>query len=274
MVTVRFSQSARAELIDAQGWYEHEVSGLGRRFREAIDVSVGRISASPRQFRVVFKNGLFYGAEADVNYMSNSGGERLCASGNCSGNPTGYEDESKWTGYGTLRGRIGMAFDPALVFLTGGLAAADVKDQFISSVPGNGYSKSGLNFGWTLGAGTEFAEADRVSISLQYLYLQMLERNADLVCASCIPVKNGALLDDSASIFRVGVNYHFNRPGWSASQIGPFVRHIETDAKETPAILDGASHLPALREIACFISHDDVRIEGMATSLTVSILVV
>jgi hypothetical protein len=52
-----------------------------------------------------------------------------------------------------------------------------------------------------------------------------------------------------------------------------FLFHIETDVEKTRAILDGASHLSALREIACVISHDDVRIKGMATSFTVSILV-
>jgi len=35
--TVIFTPAARAELIDAQDWYEAEASGLGRRFRHAID---------------------------------------------------------------------------------------------------------------------------------------------------------------------------------------------------------------------------------------------
>lgn len=55
MLTVVFTEAARAELIAAQDWYEGEVTGLGRRFREAVDVLVGRISAHPRQFPIVFK---------------------------------------------------------------------------------------------------------------------------------------------------------------------------------------------------------------------------
>jgi toxin ParE1/3/4 len=54
--TVVFTPSASAELIEAQDWYEREASGLGRRFRQAIDVSVERIGVNPRQFPVVFKN--------------------------------------------------------------------------------------------------------------------------------------------------------------------------------------------------------------------------
>jgi plasmid stabilization system protein ParE len=53
--SVIFTPAARAELIDAQDWYEGEVTGLGRRLRQAIDVLVGRMSDNPRQFPVVYK---------------------------------------------------------------------------------------------------------------------------------------------------------------------------------------------------------------------------
>jgi toxin ParE1/3/4 len=36
--SVIFTQAARAELTDAQDWYEGEATGLGRRFRQAIGV--------------------------------------------------------------------------------------------------------------------------------------------------------------------------------------------------------------------------------------------
>jgi hypothetical protein len=51
-----FSRAARAELIQAQDWYEDEATGFGTRFREAIDGLTVRMSANPRQFPVVFKN--------------------------------------------------------------------------------------------------------------------------------------------------------------------------------------------------------------------------
>ena len=43
-------------MIEAQDWYESEAPGSGRRFREAIDGLAERMSASPRQFPVVFKS--------------------------------------------------------------------------------------------------------------------------------------------------------------------------------------------------------------------------
>jgi plasmid stabilization system protein ParE len=53
---VIFTQTARAELIEAQDWYEGKAGGLGRRFRQANDALVERMSDNPRQFPVVFKN--------------------------------------------------------------------------------------------------------------------------------------------------------------------------------------------------------------------------
>jgi len=53
---VIFTQAARAELLDAQDWYEAEIPGLGRRFRAEIDNTAQRIADNPRQFPVLFKN--------------------------------------------------------------------------------------------------------------------------------------------------------------------------------------------------------------------------
>ena len=53
MFPVIFTLAARAELIDAQEWYENEARGLGRRFRAAVDAVVERMSANPRQFSVI-----------------------------------------------------------------------------------------------------------------------------------------------------------------------------------------------------------------------------
>jgi plasmid stabilization system protein ParE len=51
-----FTRVARAEMIDAQGWYENEAPGLGRRFRAALDAVIELMIANPRLFPVVYKN--------------------------------------------------------------------------------------------------------------------------------------------------------------------------------------------------------------------------
>jgi ferredoxin len=43
-------------LIEAQDWYEREVTGLGRRFRQATDAVIDCMIDNPRQLPLVFKN--------------------------------------------------------------------------------------------------------------------------------------------------------------------------------------------------------------------------
>ena len=52
---VCFTEAARAELSEAQDWYEAKAPGLGRRFRAEIDNVVQRMADNPRQFPTVYK---------------------------------------------------------------------------------------------------------------------------------------------------------------------------------------------------------------------------
>ena len=56
MYPVIFTRPARAELIEAQDWYENEAPGLGRAFLAAVVSVVERMSANPQQFPVVYKS--------------------------------------------------------------------------------------------------------------------------------------------------------------------------------------------------------------------------
>ncbi len=126
----------------------------------------------------VRSDGFFYGGEADVNYMSNF--ERFTWE-----TPNPYDVvKSTWNGYATARGRIGVAFDPALVFLTGGLVLADVTNQWHDGGYGGGsvpfgVSSTTTHVGWTAGAGAEFALTNKISMSAQYLRLEMPESTID-----------------------------------------------------------------------------------------------
>ena len=50
MCRVIFTPAARAELIEAQDWYENEAH-LGRLFRASVEAAVERMSSNPLQFR-------------------------------------------------------------------------------------------------------------------------------------------------------------------------------------------------------------------------------
>jgi outer membrane immunogenic protein len=97
--------------------------------------------------------------------------------------------------FGTLRGRVGYAFNNVLLYGTGGLAFGALKVER----PG-GFSESNTSAGWTIGAGAEFAINQNWSAKVEYLYVDLSERNFMLT-----GLQNGY----SFSTVRLGVNYRF-----------------------------------------------------------------
>jgi outer membrane immunogenic protein len=70
---------------------------------------------------------------------------------------------------GSIRGRVGFAFDRALIYATGGFAFGGVSGGF-----SNGLVSSGDDTitGWTLGAGLEYAFTNNLTTRIEYRYTQ------------------------------------------------------------------------------------------------------
>jgi outer membrane immunogenic protein len=96
--------------------------------------------------------------------------------------------------FGTLRARIGYAMNNILVYGTGGLAYGDLKGEL------GGLTETKTEIGWTLGAGMEVGLAPNWSAKVEYLYMDLGNRSFSVTGSD-----NGL----SASILRLGVNYHF-----------------------------------------------------------------
>jgi outer membrane immunogenic protein len=159
----------------------------------------------------VLNNGLFYGGEADLNYMRSAGDLdfHFAAYG------IGFETvdlKSVWSGYSTVRGRLGVALDPALLFVTGGFALAEVKDTFNANPFGGTdyFDSHGLQAGGTIGAGAEFALTSNISLSMQYLRLQMLSHMVTFTEDDNSGGTAKVRLMNAASILRLGLNWHFD----------------------------------------------------------------
>jgi len=104
---------------------------------------------------------------------------------------------------GTVRGRIGYAFDQVLVYGTGGYAWAD--NQLSATALGVSISDSHIHSGWAAGAGVEVMFAPKWSVKAEYLYRSFASQN---YFTGVIPagVASGTLNVNSV---QVGVNYHF-----------------------------------------------------------------
>ena len=108
------------------------------------------------------------------------------------------EQQLPW--FGTVRGRIGYAFDRVMLYGTGGLAYGNYKLSV--SGPGGTISDDATKAGWTLGGGVEWMFAPQWSTKLEYLYIDTGDQNVTLFGNTF----TGRARDN---IVRVGLNYHF-----------------------------------------------------------------
>src|SRR5580700_4745681 len=103
---------------------------------------------------------------------------------------------------GTLRGRVGYAFDRFLLYATAGGAAT----QLISTVNVGAIGSSSTtntHGGWTAGGGLEAAITDSLSARVEYLYVDTGNINVAQLGAPLVTV-TGRLQDN---LVRAGVNY-------------------------------------------------------------------
>ncbi|MBP0579788.1 porin family protein [Labrys sp. LIt4] len=115
------------------------------------------------------------------------------------GEPGRARSDIKW--YGTLRPRIGYAYDRFLIYATGGLAYGNI--DYKLSYNGASFSDSNTKVGWTAGAGLEYAFTDNLSGRVEYQYVNF----------GSYTVRGAGTLHSKASpdfhAVRLGVNYKF-----------------------------------------------------------------
>lgn len=123
--------------------------------------------------------------------------------------------------FGTVRGRLGYLFSPALMLYgTGGLAFGDTHQSGYynttltlgtdAPIGFQSYSNSMNRFktGWTAGAGAEYAFNQNWSVKVEALYVNLGQRNQALIADA-----NNILVfkqhDQDFVVARVGLNYKF-----------------------------------------------------------------
>jgi outer membrane immunogenic protein len=136
-----------------------------------------------------------WGIEGDLDWAGIDGtniGTGICAVG------PGCETKNSYLG--TIRGRVGYAFDRWLPYFTGGGAFADVR-----MTPGTGTgSQTNNQMGWTLGGGVEWAFMGAWSAKLEYLYVDLGNSTCD--AATCVI---STTVNEKLNVVRAGINYRF-----------------------------------------------------------------
>jgi len=92
----------------------------------------------------------------------------------------GYADNESFGAsvdyFGTIRARLGYAFDRFLPYITGGAAygKTNVNYSYSNNYPyATGYSQSSTNWGWTIGGGVEYAITNNWTFKTEYLYVDL-----------------------------------------------------------------------------------------------------
>lgn len=125
---------------------------------------------------------ILIGAEGDITYTWNENHYRAFGQRNDVGTDWG----------GSLRGRLGYAFDRTLVFATGGWA---MTRGFVDTPNGDG---DRTFHGWTLGAGVDWAVMDDVFVRAEYRFTDFNNKNI-----------NGVKVDLDQHQALIGVAYKF-----------------------------------------------------------------
>jgi outer membrane immunogenic protein len=119
--------------------------------------------------------------------------------------------------FGTLRGRLGYAFDNFLIYGTGGLAYGHVDaNGKINVDTGEGTDSwkgttSNTNVGWTIGGGAEYAIDPNWTIGAEYLYVDLgnPDMNFEQTAAETIHEKIDGKVNVAFSVVRATLKYKF-----------------------------------------------------------------
>jgi opacity protein-like surface antigen len=169
-----------------------------------------------------------YGVEADFNFAAMEG-TSTCSS--LSGDFINSNCKVGVNAFGTLTARLGLALGPdgrSLIYGKGGAAwlSADV-ETFTNDSTTNGTSGAAGNFygrnstdlnpwGWTLGAGAEYALTGNWSVKAEYDYANFGKQSVALL-PSAVLDSTGAVVDavparqghvsEEMHLFKLGLNY-------------------------------------------------------------------
>jgi outer membrane immunogenic protein len=138
------------------------------------------------------------GIEDDISWTSKGG-----SAANLGKAPTTTNSVSeRWID--TLRGRIGLAVDHALLYATGGAAFAGSA----LDVCGNAgcFSQTLDRSGWVVGFGVEWTFAPQWTTKVEYLHADFGEANYTAMPSPPVDGRRVLLSDD---MFRAGINYRF-----------------------------------------------------------------
>jgi opacity protein-like surface antigen len=125
------------------------------------------------------------------------------------GNPDSALVEAKTDFLTSVTARLGYAFDQVLVYGRGGVAMAADRYDVSGSFAGTPFGFTGLEnrFGWTAGAGVEWAFTPHWSVNLEYDYYGFGTKTIAMYDPTNVLLGN-VDVRQSIQVVKVGLNFH------------------------------------------------------------------
>ena len=158
------------------------------------------------------------GVEADINYLDRGNGNSAIITDGTNTYTFNRGDSNNW--FGTVRGRLGVAFDRFLPYVTGGWAFGGKQGGVSGSYVANnnlngsptflvGNGNGGSSSGWTLGGGVEYAFSNNMSLKVEYLHVKLGDNNNQLAFVNNNNQYFSFKNENKFDVVRAGINYRF-----------------------------------------------------------------
>lgn len=154
------------------------------------------------------------GVEGDLEYANVKGSRTLADALLAPGYSATASTEIGFQG--SLRARLGFALDRAMIYATGGLAFANVEHNYgvtlpagnVFGVPAGSYSERAdeTRWGYTLGAGVEYAFTSNLTARIEYRYTNLDSYNN---VSTFLSPGDHARQEPDFHAVRAGVSYKF-----------------------------------------------------------------
>ncbi len=163
------------------------------------------------------RGGFVSGVEADLQWAGiKDSSTTLYPTGIGNLVPFTYRASLDLEWFGTVRGRIGYAFDRTLVYVTGGLAYGQVaySASYFFNTPNIALpNRRNVDAGWVIGGGVEHKFTPNWSVKGEYQYMDLGSRSVSGVFPLTPQFFASTNYAERFSTVRVGLNYRFGGGG-------------------------------------------------------------
>jgi len=183
--------------------FDYDVNVLGLPVGNLSTNSSGFFVGGQLGYNYQFANNVVIGLETDIQWSDIGSSLDI----NAVGFPI-LSASSTVDYFGTIRARLGYAFDRFLPYITGGVAYGKTSaDVSIVGLPI--WSQSSTSWGWTIGGGAEYAITNNWTFKAEYLYVDLGSNTYDLGAAFLAPGILTSSADTQFHTIKAGVNYKF-----------------------------------------------------------------